>query len=320
MSQGYIKLHRKIQDNWVWDEKANNASAWTDLLLMAAWSPTQKHINGQIYQLERGEIVASLRYFSNKWGWTKNKVGRFFDKLEKTGMITTKRDTQITHLTICNYDTYNSPEISNGTTPGHERDSDFQKVYKKRDTQKPPQPKEPQQVTRHKKNKTGQQRDSNGTASDPKAGQIIKKKEVINNIVEGKDEKDMERLLERLEKRKAVKHLQDVIDIVDYFNKFAGKSVKYSTDQALKYILDHLIEGRSVEMVKGVIWHKVQSYNEMDKRQYIALPTILRHERFEQAFEEAKERKQRLTQGHKSTEKVENPLAKRIYLGNGKFK
>lgn len=314
---GYIKLHRKIQDNWVWDDKANHASAWTDLLLMAAWSPTQKYIQGQIYEIQRGEIVVSLRFLAKRWQWTKSKVGSFLDKLEKTGMVTINRDTQITHLTICKYDTYNSPENTNGTGPGQQPDSRVQKTSKNRDTQKRLQSNETQEVKSTKKTQTGQQLDSNGTVSKPKSGQIIKNKEIINNI-QGKDEKDIERLLQRLEKRKAVSHLQEVIDIVDYFNQFAGKSVKYSTDQSLKYILDHLKDGRPVEMIKGVIWHKVQVYREIEKEQYISLPTILRRERFEQAFEEAKERKENLKRPKsKPTELIENREAKRLWV-NGK--
>ena len=266
MSQGYIKLHRKIQENWVWDEKANNASAWTDLLLMAAWSSTQKHINGQIYQIQRGEIVASLRYFANKWRWPKNKVRRFFDKLEKTEMITIKRDTQITHLTICNYDTYNSPEISNGTPMGHERDSDFQKVYKKRDTQKPPQSKEPEQVTRHKKNKMGQQRDSNGTANEPKAGQKIKNKE-IKNKEENFKKFEEEGFRARCEMYGASQHIESVRKIVELYNDFVGpnSAVKPKFFGSIKEVCQRLNAGHSLDQVWDSIHEVLLRHKQKDK-------------------------------------------------------
>lgn len=73
-SKGWIKLHRKIQQNFLWDEKPfSKAQAWIDMLLIA------NHEDGKVYR--------SQRWLAKRWGWSHTKVRRFLNKLEDEGMI-----------------------------------------------------------------------------------------------------------------------------------------------------------------------------------------------------------------------------------------
>ena len=86
--------------------------------------------------IHRGEIPASLRLLAEWWGWSKNRVDRFLNTLEKDGMIKkrTANGTAQTVITVCNYDKYNfiyeksgqqtgQSWDSNGTVAGQSRDN-----------------------------------------------------------------------------------------------------------------------------------------------------------------------------------------------------
>jgi len=124
MSNGWIKLHRKIQDNPIWD-KPEQLRAWIDLLLMATHKERTKFINGEEVILEQGEVDASFRYLSKRWNWSVGKVQRFLNLLKKCLMIEVKTDTGQNLVSICNYATYQIEENKNdtqvGTPPIHNR-------------------------------------------------------------------------------------------------------------------------------------------------------------------------------------------------------
>jgi hypothetical protein len=117
MSNGWIKLHRKIQDNPIWD-KPEQLRAWIDLLLMATHKERTKFINGEEVILEQGEVDASFRYLSKRWNWSVGKVQRFLNLLKKCLMIEVKTDTGQNLVSICNYATYQIEENKNDTQVG----------------------------------------------------------------------------------------------------------------------------------------------------------------------------------------------------------
>jgi len=117
MSNGWIKLHRKIQDNPIWD-KPEQLRAWIDLLLMATHKERTKFINGEEVILEQGEVDASFRYLSKRWNWSIGKVQRFLNLLKKCSMIDVKTDTGQNLVSICNYATYQIEENKNDTQVG----------------------------------------------------------------------------------------------------------------------------------------------------------------------------------------------------------
>ena len=114
MSNGWIKLHRKIQDNPIWD-KPEQLKAWLDLLLMATHKERTKFIKGEEVILEQGEVDASFRYLSKRWNWSIGKVQRFINLLKKCSMIEVKTDTGQNVVSICNYGTYQIEENQNDT-------------------------------------------------------------------------------------------------------------------------------------------------------------------------------------------------------------
>lgn len=108
---GWIHLHRKIQDCWLWGDKPyDRARAWIDLLLLANHHDTKIMLDGRPVTIVRGQYVTSIVLLSERWGWSRNKTKRFFDVLECDGMVTTKRTNKRTIINIVNYDVYQLSE------------------------------------------------------------------------------------------------------------------------------------------------------------------------------------------------------------------
>ncbi len=111
MAKGYIRLHRSIEDNWVWQDKPfSKGQAWVDLLLLANHSDHKTPYGSTVIECNRGEVNRSMRHLAERWGWNRDKVRTFLHQLEADGMITlnptTKPTTQPTAITIENYDKY----------------------------------------------------------------------------------------------------------------------------------------------------------------------------------------------------------------------
>lgn len=131
--QGYIPIARKFfySDLWREDRELSKAEAWLDLLFLAKFKPEKQIVEGRCLSLNRGELVASVRYASLRWRWSKSKVERFYEMLRECRRIETRTETGITIVSICNYRLFNdlagrardSDGDSRGTVAGQSRDN-----------------------------------------------------------------------------------------------------------------------------------------------------------------------------------------------------
>lgn len=108
VSNGWIKLHRKLQDCWIWLEKEpfDKRSAWVDLLLTANHSDKKILFNGELITVKRGQILTSIRKLAERWKWSYDKTSRFLKLIESDGMLRKESDNCRTLLTIENYEVY----------------------------------------------------------------------------------------------------------------------------------------------------------------------------------------------------------------------
>ena len=68
---GWIKLHRKITDHWLWEDKPfARGQAMIDLLILAGYNDQSKYIDGNLETVERGSVVTSIRRLCDRWGWS----------------------------------------------------------------------------------------------------------------------------------------------------------------------------------------------------------------------------------------------------------
>lgn len=117
MSEGYIKLHRSIQDHWLWkDEPYDKARAWIDLILLANHEDVRTSYKGEVITCERGTVNRSISNLSDRWKWSRDKTRRFLTLLESDGMVVVNATTNRTTITLVNYDNFQvSPTTDKAT-------------------------------------------------------------------------------------------------------------------------------------------------------------------------------------------------------------
>lgn len=102
---GWVKIHRKIRDNWIWD-KPEYLKAWLDLIFKANYEDKRVLLDGEVNNLKRGQFITSIRKLSDEWGWSKDRVLNFLRLLERDEMIHRESDRKRTLITIENYSFY----------------------------------------------------------------------------------------------------------------------------------------------------------------------------------------------------------------------
>jgi len=117
MGSGYIKLHRSIQDNFLWkSEPFSKAQAWVDLLLSANYADGGFFMRGIWIEVKRGQTARSELTLSKEWKWSRGKIRRFIGTLVKNKMVDTKQDNKTTVISIRNYEKYQPLKNEDGTT------------------------------------------------------------------------------------------------------------------------------------------------------------------------------------------------------------
>lgn len=110
---GWISLHRSIQDHWLFDEerKFSKFEAWIDLLLMVNHTDKKLMLGNELITIKRGQKVTSIRKLCERWNWSNNKVKNFLNVLETDGMLIVKSDSKKTLVTVVNYDVYQNENL-----------------------------------------------------------------------------------------------------------------------------------------------------------------------------------------------------------------
>lgn len=129
MGQGWIRLHRQIQEHWIWKDPVK-FHWWVDMLLTVNHADTKVNIGLELYECKRGQSILSLKSWGERWGVSKDAVRNFFVLLEKDKMISRENIQKTTRITICNYDSYQSDL--------HARTTDEQRTANGRQTDEHP--------------------------------------------------------------------------------------------------------------------------------------------------------------------------------------
>lgn len=114
-NNGWISLHRKIRDNWIWSD-SEKLKAWIDILLEVNHGEKQIPFDGHMINIKRGQKLTSLRKMADRWGWSRNRVANFIELLIEAGMVTAKRTRHGTLLTVVNYGFYQDTQDTNRAT------------------------------------------------------------------------------------------------------------------------------------------------------------------------------------------------------------
>lgn len=109
--EGWISLHRQISDNALWTcEKFSRGQAWVDLLLLANHKDSYFYHRGNRVDIKRGQVGWSQLSLSKRWKWSRSKVKKFIEDLEKEQQIEQQKASVLQLITIKNYDRYQEKE------------------------------------------------------------------------------------------------------------------------------------------------------------------------------------------------------------------
>jgi len=139
---GFITIERKLWDHPIFaPSPMSEREAWVWMISRAAWSDTEHFVGGQMRPVSRGSFMVTLREMQSAFMWgSDKKVRNFLKKLENHEMLTGEtvgqRNARKTHVTICNYDEYQSSGRSKDapkTHGGRTKDAVKNKVTKEQD-------------------------------------------------------------------------------------------------------------------------------------------------------------------------------------------
>lgn len=111
MSQGWISLHRKLQNNPLWSsEPFTRGQAWVDLLLLANHEEGYIYVRDHKIDLKRGDVGWSQNRLSERWQWSRTKIRKFLNDLEKEQQIKQLKSKSYTVIRLINYNDYQQKE------------------------------------------------------------------------------------------------------------------------------------------------------------------------------------------------------------------
>lgn len=109
--EGWIKVHRKLVDNPIWlCEKFTRGQAWMDIMLLANHKDSYFYKRGVKIEVKRGQLGRSEVELSDRWKWSRSKVRKFLNDLEKEQQIEQQKTNVTQLITVVNYDNYQKKE------------------------------------------------------------------------------------------------------------------------------------------------------------------------------------------------------------------
>lgn len=134
MAEGYVPAYRKLFDpdhHMAMAQPVCPRFAWLDLCQMGTHTERSVSYGYDVIELDRGELVASVRTLADRWRWSKSRVQRFLSVLENRDSLCSVRGTPAgTVYRIVNTELYwhawdserDSSGTPSGTAAGQQRD------------------------------------------------------------------------------------------------------------------------------------------------------------------------------------------------------
>ena len=112
---GWIKIHRKLSDNPLWTcEPSTRGQAWVDLIMLASFDDVFFFVRGIQVAQKRGQVCWSEANLADRWKWSRTKLRKFLNDLEKEHQIIQQKNNVIQVITIVNYEEYQEKEPQDG--------------------------------------------------------------------------------------------------------------------------------------------------------------------------------------------------------------
>ena len=115
---GWFSVARKLLDDPMWTkEPFTRGQAWIDLVGLANYKPGYIRVRGNRIDIDRGQVGWSVAALADRWKWSRGKVGRFLDELERDQQVEQQKSNISCVITITNYEHYQQNGQQNGTKP-----------------------------------------------------------------------------------------------------------------------------------------------------------------------------------------------------------
>lgn len=129
MTEGWIRLHRSIQDHWLWKDKPfSYGQAWMDLLMMVNHKEGKVLMDGTLITVPAGSVITSEMKLSERWGWGRTKTRNFLKMLEADSMIVKKTNSKRTAINVVNWGKFQTPRTANEQVTYSRRTGDEQQT------------------------------------------------------------------------------------------------------------------------------------------------------------------------------------------------
>lgn len=110
-SKGWVCIWRCLQDNPLWtSEPFTRGQAWVDLIIIANHKRTFFYKRNVKVVVERGQVGRSEVELADRWKWSRTKLRKFLNDLEKEQQIIQHKSTVTQILTIIKYEEYQQKE------------------------------------------------------------------------------------------------------------------------------------------------------------------------------------------------------------------
>lgn len=109
-ADGYVKLHRRSLDSWLWKMPPDQRCVAMTLLLMANWKDGKTFSRGRVVVVRRGEVMTSLDALARRVGVSVRTIRTSLDNLEKAGFSTNTSTKHYRLISITNFEAYQSRE------------------------------------------------------------------------------------------------------------------------------------------------------------------------------------------------------------------
>lgn len=118
----FMVPRRLFADGAFKSERYSKREALLDLIQMASYDDKTVLVNGSQVMIQRGQVLASIRFLSKKWGWSNDRTIRTLSAFESEHFIERHPNAVISTISICNYDMYSGRPNTNNNTPANTSD------------------------------------------------------------------------------------------------------------------------------------------------------------------------------------------------------
>ena len=110
---GWIKIFRSVKTHWIWQD-AEYFRLWVDFLIRANHAENKILIDSNLVNIQKGEFITSLKKLAKESKCSLGRIRRFLEILKNDSMIELKTTHKYTQITVCNYESYQNGQHTDG--------------------------------------------------------------------------------------------------------------------------------------------------------------------------------------------------------------